>query len=135
MDNDPLKKINEYSGNGWSQYQLLVLETLRDHTAMLKEVMSEMNSLKQQNAVLDIINKNWREGYDKNLADIKTDVEQSQKDLVSLDERVDTLEINTKTEEKINLKMKGAWAAIGGGLIVIVELGLKLIEFLYHKFN
>jgi hypothetical protein len=126
-------KDNVYDGNGWSQYQILVLDTLKDHTLMLKEVMTEINSLKQQNAVIDILNKNWRDNYDKNLATFNNDLTNIRKEITEIDERISPIEDQLMVEEKSTLRMKGMWAVIGSTVVIVINLLIEGIKFYFHK--
>ena len=51
---------NRYEGNGWSKYQLLVLQQLEDHNTVLQNLNKEVIDLKQQCAVVETENKMWK---------------------------------------------------------------------------
>ena len=50
---------NSYEGNGWSKYQMLVLQQLNDHNLVLQNLNKETAELKQTIAVSEAEAKIW----------------------------------------------------------------------------
>lgn len=121
------------NGNGWSRYQIMVLQQLTDHTKLLQALMSEINTIKQQIAISDIVSKNWRDQADKTIGELKDDVEFILEDESGLNQRVKNLEENVKIEEHSTLKAKAFWGLLGGVLVVVVDLAIKIINAVNTK--
>jgi len=121
------------NGNGWSRYQIMVLQQLTDHTKLLQALMSEINTIKQQIAINDIISKNWRDQADKSIEELKSDVEFILEDEQGLNTRLKHIEENTKVEQKSSLKIKAFWGIIGGTAVVIVDFAIRIIETIGSK--
>lgn len=121
------------NGNGWSRYQIMVLQQLTDHTKLLQALMSEINTIKQQIAISDIISKNWRDQADKSIQELKEDVDFIMEDEGGINQRLRHIEENAKVEEKSTLKVKAFWGLLGGVIVVVVDLGIKLINIINTK--
>lgn len=121
------------NGNGWSRYQIMVLQQLTDHTKLLQALMSEINTIKQQIAITDIVSKNWRDQADRSIQELKEDVEFILEDETGINQRLKHIENNTKIEEKSSLKIKAFWGLLGGAIVVIVDIVLRIFNLLQSK--
>ena len=133
MEDDQETEQNFDSKKGWSQYQILVLQSLRDHTTMLKEVMEKISMLEKQNAVLDILNKNWRDNYDKNLSVFNNDLISTRQDITDLEERLRPIEEKHLMEEKSTLRLKSIWAVIGSAAVIGINLIVEAVKYYLSK--
>jgi hypothetical protein len=127
------RPYDESNGNGWSRYQIMVLQQLTDHTKLLQALMSEVNNVKQQIAISDIVSKHWRDQADKSIDELKEDIEFIFDDEKGLNSRVRTLEENSKIEEKSTMKVKAFWGIIGGGFVIAADLLIKVYNLLSDK--
>jgi len=136
-DHDDLgrRQYDHTDGNGWSKYQIMVLQQLADHTKLLQALMSEVNSVKQQIAISDIVSKHWRDQADKSIDQLKEDVEFILDDDKGLNSRLRNLEEHSKIEEKSTMKVKALWGIIGGGLVVAADLLIKVYNLVSSKFG
>jgi len=116
------------NGNGWSRYQIMVLQQLTDHTKLLQALMSEINTIKQQIAITDIVSKNWRDQADKSIQELKEDVDFILEDETGINNRLKQIEENTKIEEKSSLKMKAFWGVVGGIAVVVIDFAIRIIN-------
>jgi hypothetical protein len=136
MDN-PLNNKDEYESNGWSKYQMLVLAQLQEHKELFKSLMNDVNQIKQKDAIDEVTFKHWKAMIDQRCLEIEKEmaevVHAIGKDDDGLEYRLDEIEDAKKTEEKVDLKMKGVWAAIGGGVIIAINVIIKLIEVFVMK--
>lgn len=121
------------NGNGWSRYQIMVLQQLTDHTKLLQALMSEINTIKQQIAISDIVSKNWRDQADKTIGELKDDVEFILEDEAGLNQRLKHIEESVKIEEKSSLKVKAFWGVLGGIVVVFVDFAIKIINVINTK--
>jgi len=121
------------NGNGWSRYQIMVLQQLTDHTKLLQALMSEINTIKQQIAISDIVSKNWRDQADKSIGELKDDVEFILEDEAGLNQRLKHIEETVKIEEKSSLKVKAFWGVLGGIAVVFVDFAIKIINVINTK--
>jgi outer membrane receptor for Fe3+-dicitrate len=111
----------------------MVLQQLTDHTKLLQALMSEINTIKQQIAINDIISKNWRDQADKSIEELKSDVEFILEDEQGLNTRLKNIEENTKVEEKSSLKMKAFWGVVGGIAVVVIDFAIRIINTVNTK--
>lgn len=121
------------NGNGWSRYQIMVLQQLTDHTKLLQALMSEINTIKQQIAINDIISKNWRDQADKSIQELKEDVDFILEDETGINQRLKQIEENTKVEEKSSLKIKAFWGILGGAIVVVVDVVVRVLSLINSK--
>jgi hypothetical protein len=121
------------NGNGWSRYQIMVLQQLTDHTKLLQALMSEINTIKQQIAITDIVSKNWRDQADRSIQELKDDVEFILEDEGGINQRLKSIEDNTKIEEKSSLKIKAFWGLLGGAVVVIVDVTIRVVSLIGSK--
>lgn len=121
------------NGNGWSRYQIMVLQQLTDHTKLLQALMSEINTIKQQIAISDIVSKNWRDQADKSIGELKDDVEFILEDEAGLNQRLKHIEETVKVEEKSSLKIKAFWGILGGAVVVVVDVVVRVLSLINSK--
>jgi|688.fasta_scaffold194842_3 hypothetical protein len=121
------------NGNGWSRYQIMVLQQLTDHTKLLQALMSEINTIKQQIAITDIVSKNWRDQADRSIQELKDDVEFILEDEGGINQRLKSIEDNTKIEEKSSLKIKAFWGLLGGAVVVIIDVTIRVVSLIGSK--
>jgi trans-aconitate methyltransferase len=111
----------------------MVLQQLTDHTKLLQALMSEINTIKQQIAITDIVSKNWRDQADRSIQELKDDVEFILEDEGGINQRLKSIEDNTKIEEKSSLKIKAFWGLLGGAVVVIVDLAIRVVSLISSK--
>lgn len=121
--------------NGWSKYEMAVLQRLEDHTRLLQNLTNETNSIKQQMAISDIVAKNWRESVDKTMKDLKDEIEfiLDENEQKSLTHRVMVIEEDKKVENKASLKLKAFWGIVGGGVIILIDIFIKTFDFIAKR--
>ena len=135
MDN-PNNHNEEFESNGWSKYQMLVLAQLQEHKELFKSLMNDVNQIKQKNAIDEVTFKHWKTLIDQKCLEIEkkmAEVVHAIDKEDGLEFRLDEIEDAKKTEDKIDIKMKGVWAAIGGGVIIVINVAIKLIEVFILK--
>lgn len=123
------ENLNRYEGNGWSKYQIMVLQQLEDHSEVLHNLNKELAEIKQAIAVSDAELKMWRKSI---MSDVETLEEQM--DCVLYEDkgvsgRLGELETELKYKEKTAAKNKALWAAIGAGAACVADLIIKLMQF------
>jgi hypothetical protein len=121
------------NGNGWSRYQIMVLQQLTDHTKLLQALMSEVNTVKQQIAITEIISKTWRDQADKSIDELKDEVNFILEYERGINQRLKHIEENTKVEEKSSLKIKAFWGLLGGAVVVVVDIVIRIITLVNSK--
>lgn len=121
---------NRYEGNGWSKYQIMVLQQLEDHSEVLHNLNKELVEIKQNIAVSDAELKMWRKSV---MADIETLEEQMDGVLYEdkgVSGRLSELETELKYKEKNLTKNKAFWAAIGAAIVCIADIVLKFMAII-----
>lgn len=123
---------NGYEGNGWSKYQLMVLQQLDDHNKILQNLNEELVDIKQNVAVSETELKMWRAQIMSTIERLSQDVDEILYDETGLSNKIRALEKNNEVDEKVDIKTKAIWAIVGGigafainALIKIAEVVLK----------
>ena len=111
-NSDALQK-NNYEGNGWSKYQIMVLQQLDDHNAVLQNLNKEIIELKQNMAVSETELKMWRAQTMLSIEKLTEEVDEILYDESGLSYKIRALEKNNEVEEKVSLKTKAMWAMLG----------------------
>ena len=141
---DEIRDKNGYEGNGWSKYQIMVLQQLEAHSDLLQKLNNEINAVKQQNAISDIISKTWKEAYEKEIIASRM---QTEKTLIGIQEsiskildsdhglvaRVRALEENKRQTEHTSIKVKAVWSTVGAGVVTAITILIELIKFAVPK--
>lgn len=126
-NSDGLQK-NNYEGNGWSKYQLMVLQQLDDHNTVLQNLNKELTDMKQNMAVSETELKMWRAQIMLSIEKLTEDVDEILYDESGLSHKIRVLEKNNEVEEKVSLKTKAIWAMLGAILTFLASFGAKLVE-------
>jgi hypothetical protein len=113
---------NQYEGNGWSKYQLMVLQQLEDHNQVLQNLNKEVASIKQTIAVSDTELKMWRAQIMTNVVEITKDLDGMLYDERGLTNRVANVERELDVEEQANTKHKATLALYGSIVLFIVNV-------------
>lgn len=126
-NSDALQK-NNYEGNGWSKYQIMVLQQLDDHNAVLQNLNKELIELKQNMAVSETELKMWRAQTMLSIEKLTEEVDEILYDESGLSYKIRALEKNNEVEEKVSLKTKAMWAMLGAILTFLASFGAKVVE-------
>lgn len=126
-NSDALQK-NNYEGNGWSKYQIMVLQQLEDHNAVLQNLNKELIELKQNMAVSETELKMWRAQTMLSIEKLTEEVDEILYDESGLSYKIRALERNNEVEEKVSLKTKAIWAMLGAILTFLASFGAKVVE-------
>lgn len=118
---------NSYEGNGWSKYQLMVLQQLDDHNKVLQNLNKELTDFKQNYAVSEAEYKLWRAQTMVTIDELSKKVTHILYDERGIGSRIGDLEREAETEEKAKLKLKTFWALLGA---IAAFVGNSLIKFL-----
>ena len=119
---------NRYDGNGWSKYQLMVLQQLDDHNTVLQNLNKEITDIKQAMAVSDIELKMWRTHATSDIVNLKEDVDCILYDEKGIGYRLMDVERTLDVEQQSNNKNKATWALYGSVALVIINLAIQLIS-------
>ena len=122
---------NSYEGNGWSKYQLMVLQQLDDHNKILQNLNQELVDIKQNVAVSETELKMWRAQIMSSVEKLTDQVDEILYEESGLGYKVRNLVQNNEIEEKANLKTKAMWATIGAVIAFFMSVITKAIEFFW----
>lgn len=126
---DALQK-NSYEGNGWSKYQIMVLQQLDDHNTVLQNLNKELIEIKQNAAVSDTELKMWRAQIMKSIERLTAEVDSILYDETGLSHKIRVLEKNNEVEEKVTTKTKAIWAIVGAVLSFLTSFIAKILEII-----
>ena len=121
---------NSYEGNGWSKYQIMVLQQLEDHSEVLHNLNKEIVEIKQTMAVSETELKMWRTSTMSDLKKLENEVDTILYEDSGLSSRVDNLEMNEEVKNRMANKNKALWAGMGAGLACLIDLIIKALSFL-----
>lgn len=124
--------INQYEGNGWSKYQLLVLQQLEDHHKLLQNLNKDINELRQSNAVSETELKMWRSQTMITVQKLEEEVDEILYDEKGLNFKVSTIERELNIEEQASTKWK-ATLALYGSIAVFILNAIIQIAAAYFK--
>ena len=124
---------NGYEGNGWSKYQIMVLQQLDDHNKILQNLNEEIVNLKQNVAVSETELKMWRAQTMSSIERLTEEVDVILYDESGLSNKVRALEKDNEVEEKLDLKSKAMWAVVGGVLMFVANILIKFVEVIWKQ--
>lgn len=124
---DSLEK-NNYEGNGWSKYQIMVLQQLDDHNKVLQNLNKELVEVKQTMAVSETELKMWRAQTMLSIEKLTEDVDEILYDEGGLNYKLRALEKTSEIEERVSVKTKAMWAVYGAIIAFLLNFGLRLFE-------
>ena len=119
---------HSYEGNGWSKYQLMVLQQLDDHNKVLQNLNKELIEFKQEFAVSEAEYKLWRAQTMVTLDEVSKKLTFILYDEKGLGTRIASIERDTHAEKQTQLKMKTIWALVGAMLAFLGSVAIKLID-------
>ena len=121
---------NRYEGNGWSKYQLLVLQQLEDHNTVLQNLNKEIVDLKQQCAVVETENKMWKNQTGMIISEIKRDVDYVLYDEKGTEQRLASVEREIDVEEQVSTKNKATWALYGSIAMFVANVIIQITSII-----
>jgi predicted nucleic acid-binding Zn-ribbon protein len=129
---DTSMERNSYEGNGWSKYQILVLQQLDDHNKVLQNLNKEIVDIKQNIAVSETELKMWRAQIMSSVERLTEQVDDILYDESGLSYKIRNLEKTQEVDQRVEMKAKAVWAVIGAGLTLLINFLLKIAE-IYWK--
>jgi hypothetical protein len=125
--------INHYEGNGWSKYQIMVLQQLDDHNKLLQNMNKDINEIKQSNAVSETELKMWRAQIMATTQELETSVDYILYDEKGLNHKINTIERELDIEEQANTKWKASLALYGSVVMFIANIVVQLVMVYLKK--
>jgi hypothetical protein len=124
--------INKYEGNGWSKYQLMVLQQLDDHNKVLQNLNKEIVDLKQTIAVSEAEQKMWKAQIISLSDNLTEKIDYILYDDNSVASRLNKIEKNNEVQERTSMKIKAVWAFYGAILVFLIEFFGKILPFIWQ---
>ena len=124
---------NHYEGNGWSKYQIMVLQQLEDHNRVLQNLNKEVVDIKQTMAVTASETKHWRDITVQALEALQEKMNFILHDESGINHRVGKIERILDVEEKTSIKLKATWAIYGAVVVFLVDMVFKLANVFFVK--
>jgi hypothetical protein len=125
--------INHYEGNGWSKYQLMVLQQLGDHHKLLQNLNKDINEMRQSNAVSDTELKMWRSQTMITIQKLEEEVDEMLYDEKGLNSKVLTIERELNIEEQASTKWKATLALYGSIAVFLLNTVVQIITAYMKK--
>jgi hypothetical protein len=121
---------NQYEGNGWSKYQLMVLQQLEDHSRVLQNLNKELVDIKQHVAVSEAELKLWRGTTISAIESLEKKMSHVLYDDSGLNKKLSDIENALEVDENTKAKLKAIWAFYGAIAVFLVNFGIKLFELI-----
>jgi hypothetical protein len=125
--------FNHYEGNGWSKYQMLVLQQLDDHNKLLQNMNKDINEIRQAVAVSDTELKMWRAQTMSTIQTLEEDVDHILYDDKGISVRLSSIERELDIEEQSKTKWKATMALYGSVLVFLVNVIVQLVALYFRN--
>lgn len=125
--------INHYEGNGWSKYQLMVLQQLEDHNKVLQNLNKEIVDIKQMIAVSETELKMWRAQIMSSVNSLTDDIDTILYDEKGLANKVHNIEREMDVEEQASTKLKSMWALYGAIVISLINIAAQFFQSFFKN--
>lgn len=122
---------NGYEGNGWSKYQIMVLQQLDDHNKVLQNLNKDLVDLKQSIAVSETESKMWRLQTMSTIERLTKEVDLILYDESGLSNKIRDLQKTNEVEERSDIKAKAVWAFVGAIVMFLVNAATKAVELFW----
>jgi hypothetical protein len=122
---------NGYEGNGWSKYQIMVLQQLDDHNKVLQNLNKDLVELKQSIAVSETESKMWRLQTMSTVERLTKEVDLILYDESGLSNKIRDLQKTNEVEEKSDIKVKAVWAFVGAVVVFFINAATKAVELFW----
>ncbi len=119
--------INQYEGNGWSKYQVMVLQQLADHNTVLQNLNKEIANIKQTIAVSETELKMWKIQITSSIENIQEEIEYILYDENGISKKISDIQRTLDVEEQANTKTKATWALYGSIAMFIVNIIVQVL--------
>ena len=124
---------NGYEGNGWSRYQIMVLQQLEDHTTLLQNLADKVNILESTAAVASALTENNKKIADRQIQELQDDIDYILNSETGTTSRIRVLENEVKLTERVTRHTKAFWGAIGAAAVGGVGIILEIIKFIIEN--
>ena len=119
--------------NGWSKYQLMVLQQLEDHTRVLQNLNKEIIAINQSLAVQQAETSMWKAQINASLKELRDEVDEILYGEKGIGQRIVTVERELDVEEQADIKLKAVWALYGSVLAVIANVVVQFFSNYFKK--
>lgn len=123
---------NNYEGNGWSKYQIMVLQQLDDHNIVLQNLNKEVVDIKQTMAINTSDSKHWRGNTENTLESVNKKLNFILYDEAGANQKVNQIERELDVNKKSALRIKAIWAVYGAIIVFFVDFVFKITTFLMN---
>ena len=119
--------------NGWSKYQLMVLQQLEDHTRVLQNLNKEIIAINQSLAVQQAETSMWKAQINASLKELRDEVDEILYGEKGIGQRIVTVERELDVEEQTDTKLKAVWALYGSVLAVVANVVVQFFSNYFKK--
>lgn len=125
---------NQYEGNGWSKYQIMVLQQLDDHNKLMLNFNKELVEAKQDIAVSEAERKMWQKQISSKVEQMEEDLDNILYGDEGLKKRVEEIERGINVDEQIKTRLKATWALYAAGAMFLINIGIQLADIILKHF-
>lgn len=123
---------NNNGSNGWSKYQLMVLQQLDDHNKVLQNLNKDIVDIKQHAAVAEAELKLWRGSTIVALENLEKKMTHVLYEDGGLNKKISNIENQLSIDKNTTAKLKAIWAFYGAIAVFVANFGLKIFELFFH---
>jgi hypothetical protein len=123
----------DYEGNGWSKYQLLVLQQLEDHNKVLQNLNKEIADIKQSIAVHEAEFKMWRTQTTLEVKQIREDVDGVLYEDKGIGHRLSSIERHVDLDARSETDNKATRALYGSVALVAINAIIQIVGLYFRK--
>ena len=132
--NQSSKSYHDVNGqNGWSKYQIMVLQQLEDHSRVLQNLNKDIVDIKQYMAVSEAEIKGWRNSTTAALDSLEKKMSFVLYDEKGLNQKVNQIERDLDVDEKSTMKVKAIWAFIGAVVASLSSFIFQIVEMFWKE--
>ena len=124
---------NNYEGNGWSKYQIMVLQQLDDHNQVLQNMNKELVEVKQKVEVTAAETRIWKTTTATSVENLEKKMNNILYEDTGISHKVNDIRRGLDVEDKASTKHKAVWAIYGAIIVFLINVGLQVVHMIFFK--
>ena len=124
---------NDNQNNGWSQYQIMVLEKLNEHGEILKNLNFQINKINGDLRVSESVADAWRIDFVNRVIKIENNMDVILNAENGINSRLKKIEQEDLFDQRLDSKSKAVWAIVGGGIVFIGNIAIQIAAMLLQQ--
>lgn len=122
-----IEEASIHDDDGWSKYQLLVLQQLEDHNNVLQNFNKEIVLINKTIAVYEAELEMWKSRMGSDVEKLETSIEEILCDEQCVDQRLSLIERNVHVEEQVEIESKARWTLYVSVIMVVANIVVQAV--------